>query len=320
MMDNITGDKMLAHIGRVAGERKPITADIFLTNYCNNRCPYCTYGRWELDESVKSMSYDEFVRYAQKLASIGVIGYILTGGGEPTIAKDFDRIAEWLTENKFHWGINTNFNRLVFIKPDYLKVSLDGYDEDSYEKARGVRMYEAVRKNIQAYAEWKKEHSPETTLGIQKMVENAGDVEKFYQANKDLDVDYIVFRPRESTGGLYYKDAERQKEAGRIIEAVKRIAESDSRVALNFKWGLLDRQEETCTASWAQMAINEHGEVMYCCHKPYQIIGHILDEDIMAKKTEAVTDMSMCDIPCRMTAPNLEVKKMEQARKDACFI
>lgn len=59
---------------------------------------------------------------------------------------------------------------------------------------------------------------------------------------------------------------------------------------------------------------------MYCCHKPYQIIGHIMDEDILAKKMEAVTDMSMCDIPCRMTAPNLEVKKMEQARKDACFI
>lgn len=60
--------------------------------------------------------------------------------------------------------------------------------------------------------------------------------------------------------------------------------------------------------------------IMYCCHKPYQIIGHIMDEDILAKKMAAVTDMSMCDIPCRMTAPNLEVKKMEQARKDACFI
>jgi hypothetical protein len=68
------------------------------------------------------------------------------------------------------------------------------------------------------------------------------------------------------------------------------------------------------------ISLNEKGEVMYCCHKPYQIIGHIMDEDILAKKMAAVTDMSMCDIPCRMTAPNLEVKKMEQARKDACFI
>ena len=48
-MQGIAGDKMLAHIGRVAGDHRPITADIFLTNYCNNRCPYCTYRRWDLE-------------------------------------------------------------------------------------------------------------------------------------------------------------------------------------------------------------------------------------------------------------------------------
>jgi len=32
MEKNITGEKMLSHIDRIAGEKKPITADIFLTN------------------------------------------------------------------------------------------------------------------------------------------------------------------------------------------------------------------------------------------------------------------------------------------------
>ena len=54
MEKNITGEKMLSHIDRIAGEKKPITADIFLTNYCNNRCPYCTYGRWELDAGAQA--------------------------------------------------------------------------------------------------------------------------------------------------------------------------------------------------------------------------------------------------------------------------
>ena len=45
-MQNIAGNKMLAHLDRIVGEHKPITADIFLNNFCNNRCPYCTYGRW----------------------------------------------------------------------------------------------------------------------------------------------------------------------------------------------------------------------------------------------------------------------------------
>ena len=38
---NIMGNKMLAHLDRIVGEHKPITADIFLNNFCNNRCPYC---------------------------------------------------------------------------------------------------------------------------------------------------------------------------------------------------------------------------------------------------------------------------------------
>lgn len=102
---------------------------------------------------------------------------------------------------------------------------------------------------------------------------------------------------------------------------MKELAANDSRVVLNFKWELLDRQEDSCTASWAQIALNERGEVMYCCHKPYQIIGHILDPDILEKKSRAATDMAGCDIPCRMTGPNMYVHEMLLAgRKDACFI
>lgn len=37
------------------------------------------------------MAYDEFVSYAERLLELGVLGFILTGGGEPTVANDFKR-------------------------------------------------------------------------------------------------------------------------------------------------------------------------------------------------------------------------------------
>ena len=135
---------------RVRGDHRPITADIFLTNYCNNDCPYCTYKRWERDPKARHMKFEDFRKYAQRLKDLGVKGFILTGGGEPTVNPDFDRIADYL--QGFRWGINTNFNVIKFIKPDYLKVSLDAYDEDSYERLRGVRNYDQVRRNIIEYA------------------------------------------------------------------------------------------------------------------------------------------------------------------------
>jgi len=317
---NITGDKMLSHLDRVAGEHKPITADVFLTNYCNNKCPYCTYRRWELDAGARAMTFDEFRQYATRLRELGVLGIILTGGGEPTLCPDFMSITKWLEDEGIHYGINTNFNSLLFFKPDYLKVSLDGYDEDSYERSRGVRKYRQTVENIKAYAAWRRTCSPKTSLGIQWVANTVEDVRAFYDANKGLDVDYISFRPFESTGGRYYAEDIKKAQAREIMAAIEELAAHDERVTLNFKWNMLEQQEPSCTAEWAQIALNERGEVMYCCHKPYQIVGHILDEDIMQKKAEAGTDMAMCDIPCRMTAPNMFVHQTQIKRKDAHFI
>ncbi|MCD7981688.1 MAG: radical SAM protein [Clostridiales bacterium] len=315
---NIAEDKMLCHLDRVVGEHKPITADVFLTNYCNNKCPYCTYRRWELDSGSYAMKFEDFVQYAERLRSLGVLGMIFSGGGEPTLCPDFGRITAWMEEQQFHYGINTNFNNLVLFRPDYLKVSLDAWDEDSYESIRGVRKYGRVLDNIRSYVEWKKENSPDTTVGVQCLARSTENVSRFYEANRHLDVDYFSFRPVESTAGKFY--GSEGNEGQKVIELIQNLAASDSRVVLNFKWNLLKRREKDCTAQWAQIAMNEHGEVMYCCHKPYQIVGHVMDPDIMEKKAKAGTDMAMCDIPCRMTAPNMFVSQVQCERKDVYFI
>lgn len=311
---------MFSHIDRVAGDHRPITADIFLTNYCNNNCPYCTYRRWELDADAYSMKYEEFIQYAERLLDLGAQGFILTGGGEPTICKDFKKITEWLEMHSIHYGVNTNMNKLEYIKPDYLKVSLDGWDEKSYKASRGVEAYKQVRDNIARYAAWKKVNSPLTALGIQRVVLNADDVMKFYEANKDLPVDYISFRPVESTFGDFYNHEYAEQDVFMTVKTIRDLQKEDARVTLNFKWDMLNTQEKTCTAQWAQIAINERGQVMYCCHKPYQIVGHVMDEDILEKKAMAYTDMRRCDIPCRMTAPNAFVAETEKPRKDTYFI
>lgn len=319
-MQVINENKLLHHLDRASGDFRPITADVFLTNFCNNKCSWCTYNRWELDDKSVGISYENFVKHAERLLELGVKAMILTGGGEPTINKDFDKITAYLEERGIPYGINTNLNRLRYFKPDYLKVSLDGFDEDSYENVRKVRAYERVRENIIKYAEWKKENSPKTNLGIQMVVTNPDDVRKFYEANKDLPVDYIVFRPIESTNGGYYNNPKNMLDAGKAIKRVKALNEVDSRVILNYKWNLLQQRFETCVAHWAQIALDEKGNVIYCCHKPYEIVGHILDDNILEKYAAAHTDMKMCDVPCRLTAPNMFMEKVNEPTKNVSFI
>ncbi len=318
--ENITSTKILAHLDRISGDFRPITADIFLNNYCNCNCSYCTYKRWEFDEGSKAMTFEEFVKYAERLLQLGVKGFILSGGGEPLLIPDFDKITAWLDERNIEYGINTNFGVLKYCKPQYLKVSLDGYSEKTYSALRGVNIYKRVIQNIKTFAEWKKNNSPQTSLGIQMLVKKAKDVRRFYNEHKNLEVDYIVFRPVESTDGQYYADKHNDVERKKIIKAVKELQKKDNRVSLNFKWNLTDKKFNVCTASWAQIAINQNGEVMYCCHKPYEIVGHILDDDILEKKRKFATNMAMCDIPCRMTAPNMTVDTLRTSQKNKNFI
>lgn len=300
----ISDSKILHYVDRIEGERKPITADVFLNNFCNNNCPYCTYRRWGFEKGATSMSFENFERYAKILLEMGIKGIILTGGGEPTISKDFDKIVTWLEENNISYGINTNFNVLKYISPVYLKISLDGYDEASYYKNRGVKMYHKVVENIKKYAEWKNENKVSTKLGIQKVVTNLEELERYYEANKTLPVDYIVLRPIESTLGDFYKSKNNLSQAKKIIARIKELQQHDGKICLNYKWGKINAPQTKCPGAWSQIALNELGEVMYCCHKPFEIVGHITDQDVWQKKQQFRTDFCKCDIPCRLSGVN----------------
>lgn len=311
---SISESKLIHHLDRFYGEKRPVTADVFITNYCNAKCPFCTYGRWDLADKKRYTPLEDFKRYATRLVELGVKGIILTGGGEPTIHPQFTEICKWLEDNEISYGINTNFIVPNFIKPDYIKISLDGHDAESYKAIKGVDAYEKVRENVKAYAEFKKRESPKTNLGIQKIVTSPDEIIPFYEANKDLDVDYIVFRPIESTLGEYYWEEKHALESLEIIDGI-----DDERVVANYKWKNLANRFDSCLAHWSQIALNENGEVMYCCHKPYEIVGHILDEDILKKHAEAKTNMNKCDVPCRLTAPN-ELVRQIVTEKEVSFI
>lgn len=299
--------------------RKPITADIFLNSACNNKCPYCTYARYKQRCSTY-MTFEAFKDNINILLANGVKGVILTGGGEPTISPDFDKITNFLEQNSIPYGINTNFNVFKAIKPNYLKISLDGYDRESYQKARGVDKYDTVIENIKRYILFKQVNKLKTSIGLQTVATNVEDVQKFYEVHKGLHVDYFNIRPMESTCGEYYDSNETLSKRLKILEYLQDIQEKDKRVCINYKWHEIWTQFDKCYANFSQIAINENSEVMYCCHKPYEIIGKLTDIDIWEKRERFQTNMQMCDVPCRLTAPNNFIQSLQDVPHDAAFI
>lgn len=315
----ISNNKMIYNLKNIV-ENKPITADLFLTNFCNNNCQYCTYKRWNLPTGNKYVTFNEFVRNVNILEGMGVTGFILTGGGEPTVNPDFDKITHWLESENINYGINTNFNLIKYIKPIYLKISLDGYDELSYKSARGVNAYNKVINNIEKYLKWKKENNVNTNVVLQSVVIDENYIEKFYNSIKHLEVQAIVFRPIESTDGKYYENEKQFNQAQKYIKLLEKMKKQDDRIIINYKWFDLKTKFNNCIANCYQIALNEFSDVIYCCHKPYEIIGHITDVNISEIRKQHKTDMKMCDVPCRLTAPNKFLQEISEQPKDCNFI
>lgn len=308
----ISENKIFFHLGN--GER-PVTADIYLTDRCNNACSYCNYTRYEKRHG-DIMTIADFKKYIDKLLFLGVQGVILTGGGEPTVNPYFDKIIGYLEEISVPYGVNTNFNNYHDCHPFFLKVSLDGYNKESYYTRRGVDAYDRTIENIKKFTKEK----GNTKVGLQMLTLSEKDVGPFYEAHQNIDFDYMVFRPIESRNGSYYFDDKNAKEAESIIKAVDNLQKKDSRVSLNYKFRMLHESKYAdCPAHWSQLCVNPRGEVLYCCHKPNEIIGHILDDDILEKHRAADFRAESCDAPCRLSGPNDAMRKICHI-KDRMFL
>lgn len=302
----IRANKLEQYIERCEGKDRPITAEIFLTDYCNLRCGYCRYA----NNSGDYMRFTDFVAYVTRLVQMGVRGVILTGGGEPTINPWFGQITEWLERNEIPYGINTNLAREVLCKPNFVKVSIDAGTRERYKEIRGRDVLDNVLHNLQKLIEYKRRSGSKTTIGVQCVAgHSVEDVRSFYDVVKDYDVDYIYVRPLETCG-----------QPGLGIDEVRAALPSDDkRIAFSFKWGLLDYQPSWCVANWSVITVDVHGNVPYCCHRPTEIVGHVLDLNIMRRKAEHHVDMRACERPCRLSGANKYLEESDR-ELDANFV
>lgn len=298
----ITSSKLAFWHNRIpTNSQRPITADVFLTDFCNNKCHYCRYGH----ESGGYMPFEDFKRYVVRLQSLGVKGIILTGGGEPTINPDFDKITAWLEECGIDHGINTNFVKYVECKPRYLKISIDAGDEEEYCKLRGVDKFGQVVENLQRYLKWRDEVGADTNVIIQCLPTSKEQAERFYRAFKDVPGVSLQFRPFEGQNPVISP-----AETDEVVNYISNIARAGKNVGKSFKFDMMGKRFSKCYANWSVVCLRHDGMVLYCCHRPDAVIGHIMEDGILDRKASFEVDMAKCDVPCRLSGANAYLESL----------
>ncbi len=156
----------LAH-GR---QTAPIHIRIKPTNTCNHRCWYCGYqndAAISLGEGLDTRDYiprPKMLEIARDLTEMKVKAVTFSGGGEPLTYKYFEEFFDLLDQGGVKTALLTNGALLRGRKAEILanraswvRVSMDGWDDESYAYYRGVkgREFSKISENLAAFAKIK---------------------------------------------------------------------------------------------------------------------------------------------------------------------
>ena len=187
----------------------PLHIRIKPTNICNHSCWYCSYQSLDNIQLGKDMILkdmiprDKMIEVIDDCIDMGVEAITFSGGGEPFIYPHFLEIIEKLSASNIKFSSLTNGSGLkgkvadIFAKyGTWLRVSIDGWDDESYAKYRNIKVgeFSKIIENMRNFANIK---DRKCNLGISFVVDNKNykQIYNFSKYMKEIGIDSIKIAP-----------------------------------------------------------------------------------------------------------------------------
>jgi len=141
-------DSLPSEVGEIT---PPIYVRIKPTNACNHNCHYCVYKKDGLqlgqDMSIRDqIQKEKMMEIIDDLEEMKVKAVTFSGGGEPFCYPHFLEVIKKISKTSISFASLTNGSRLkgeiaeIFAhRATWLRVSLDGWDDESYAQYRGIK-------------------------------------------------------------------------------------------------------------------------------------------------------------------------------------
>lgn len=185
----------------------PIHIRMKPTNICNHNCYYCAYrvGNLQLGRDMNKrdyIPYEKMEEIIDDIIDMGVKAVSFSGGGEPFCYPYLLQAVKKLSESPVKFAALTNGGRLkgelaeIFAhKGTWIRISMDGWDNESYARYRGVDNDEftKVMNNIKDFKKWGGKCFVGVSLIVDKM--NAEHIREFIKQLKDIGVDSVKVSP-----------------------------------------------------------------------------------------------------------------------------
>lgn len=187
-----------ARKGLLAEVMSPIAVELHWTSDCNYNCMHCSYGSRR--QAKGRLSSDQIQSVVDDLVSMKASSVYLSGGGEPTLIKNWDNYAGQLIDGGIEVALITNGVALskshleVLRRMNYIAVSVYSTDKDEYHKITNSHFFDR---------QWalpellKGEEGIRTIVGARCVLNkiNYRNIVSIYLQAKKSGYDYIIFIP-----------------------------------------------------------------------------------------------------------------------------
>lgn len=268
----------------------PVHVQLILSDLCNQNCHFCAYrmeggftSKYFGGNPVRFIPTAKALEILEDCREVGVKAIQFTGGGEPTVHKDWVRIIEYAQGLGLETALVTNGVRLkdhpILEKLTWVRVSLDAGTPETYQKVRDSTVWPQVMRNLEGLGRLK---GPLVGVGFVITLENYHELPKACQIAKDFGIPYVRVSAMFSEQGSQYYEGFTQAIDG-FREEAKKLEDERFKVVDFFddRIGDLDQKApdyEFCGYQQFVTYIGGDQKVYTCCtnaYTPHGLIGDL---------------------------------------------
>ena len=257
------------------------TIDIVGT--CNLRCLSCAHAM-DYDNPKGQMPLADFERILSKILSeVEIVSHIsLYSWGEPLLHSDLDSIIGLLHEAGIAAAVSTNLSfknerliqKMVRAAPEYLKISVSGFEPEVYNVTHSGGDIEQVKANMVKLREWMDQYSAPIFVDVNYHLyrnNNGRNLDKMRQLCQELDFNlstsYALVMPVERA--IAHCDGNPDAKAVELTDLLLVNIEEGREATKSFR-------NQPCRYLTNQVNIDWDRSVQLCCvcfEKPQSVIA-----------------------------------------------
>jgi radical SAM protein with 4Fe4S-binding SPASM domain len=249
----------------------PLGLCIEPTNRCNLKCSFCpvsTDGFKSIVGPQKDMELDVFLKLVRDLKSLhwNLKRINLYGDGEPLLNRSLERMIQFLIEAAVGGPISVTTNGVLLTRKraaslvksglQYLRLSVYGVDDESYQTATGVPISSnRIRKNVEFLKNERERQNSTTPFIYVKMIDtNSERNNVFLNLYKDTADEVNIEAPMNWNGV-----------AGSLISNIDPSGHTKERELQGYFKGCASQDKKRiCTVPFHSLNIKSNGDVTIC--------------------------------------------------------